>query len=111
MRSERRKHRRFPVRIDSYCRGTTQAGIGRVSDLSAGGCRITTSVPLVQGDTAVITMNVTGRPMTLSGRVVAAGARGINIRFENLTASAEHALLEFLQSLDRDFPVISRTRF
>jgi hypothetical protein len=99
------------VRIDSYCRGTTQAGIGRVSDLSAGGCRITTSVPLLQGDTVVLTLKVTGRPMTLPGRVVATGARGINIRFENLTASAEHQLVEFLQSLDRDFPVISRTRF
>ena len=110
MGPERRKHRRFPVRIDAYCRGNTQAGLGRVSDLSAGGCRITTGVALQRDDTAVLTMTLGGREMTLPGRVVAVNATGVSIRFENMTPSTEYQLAEALQLLDRDLPLVSKLK-
>jgi hypothetical protein len=84
--------------------------MGRVSDLSVGGCRITTAVPLLQGDTAVLTMSLGGREMTLPGRVVAVSAKSVSVRFENMTPSTEYQLAEALQVLDRDLPLVSRMK-
>jgi len=101
MASERRKQRRIPVRIDTFCKGAAKAGMGRLADLSAGGCRITSSVPLAQGDQAVLTMYFgNDDSMTILGRVVSIGDKGIGLKFENVTPSLKFQIGEVLQSLN-----------
>lgn len=109
MGADRRKRRRFPVRIDAHCRGTTHAGMGQLSDLSAGGCRVTTSVPLALGDPAVFTMFFDNGLIMVSGRVVAVGANSVSVRFENMTASTQEQLDAFLATLNRNQPLALRT--
>ena len=101
MGTERRKQRRIPVRIDTHFKSTTKAGIGHVSDLSAGGCRLTSNVPLAPGDQAVLTLYFDrDGSMTVTGRVVSIGAKGIGIKFENLSSSIQHQFREMLYSLN-----------
>ncbi|HEX7780113.1 MAG TPA: PilZ domain-containing protein [Vicinamibacterales bacterium] len=107
MPAERRKQRRFSVQVDAYCNGAARAGVGRLSNLSAGGCRITSSVPLGIGETAVFTLYFGKKSLAVSGRVVAVTGRTVSVRFENMTLSVQNQLDEFLASLS-DRPLASR---
>ncbi len=101
MASERRKHKRIAIHIDSYCKGTAKAGMGRVSDLSAAGCRITSSLPLVVGDQAVFTFYFSrGGPMTILGRIVSIGSKGVGVKFENVTPSLAFQIREAIAAMD-----------
>jgi hypothetical protein len=100
MAAERRKQRRIPVRIDTYCKGTATAGIGHVADLSAGGCRVKSSVPLAMGDQAVLTMYFgRGGTISLLVSVVSIGDKGVGVKFENMTASLNYQVGELMQSV------------
>jgi c-di-GMP-binding flagellar brake protein YcgR len=83
--------------------------MGQLSDLSAGGCRVATSVPLALGDPAVFTMFIDNGLIMVSGRVVAVGANSVSVRFENMTASTRDQLDAFLASLNKDRSVAHRT--
>jgi hypothetical protein len=107
MSVERRKQRRFPVQIDAYCNGSARAGMGRLANLSAGGCRITSPVPLAVGETAVFTLYLGKKSLAVSGRVVAVRGKSVSVRFENMTLSIQNQLDEFLASLS-DRPLASR---
>jgi hypothetical protein len=100
MATERRKQRRLAVRIDTYCKGTAKAGIGHVADLSAGGCRIQTKVPLAVGDTAVLTMyfGASGN-ISLLCRVVSIFDKGAGVKFENMTASLNYQFGELMEAI------------
>jgi hypothetical protein len=76
--------------------------MGRVSNLSAGGCRVASSVTLESGSPAVFTMYFHNGSLTLPGRVVAVGTKSLSVRFENLTPSLRYQLSECLESLNSD---------
>jgi hypothetical protein len=99
MRAERRTKRRVSVRVDTHYKGTARAGIGQVSNLSAGGCRMTSNVPLAPGDQVVLTFYF-GRQgsITVPGLVVSIAARGAGIKFEKLTPSLEFQLDHILET-------------
>jgi hypothetical protein len=99
--AERRRQRRIPVRIDSYWKSMSKSGMGHVSNLSAGGCRVTCGIDLAVGDQTVLTMyfGQTGS-MTLQGRVVTIGPKGIGIKFEKMTSSLQYQIGEVLGSLN-----------
>ncbi|HYN06323.1 MAG TPA: PilZ domain-containing protein [Vicinamibacterales bacterium] len=98
--AERRKQRRLPVRIGSLWKSTSKSGMGHVSNLSVGGCRVTSGAALVEGDQTVLTMYFgQNGSMTLQGRVVSIGANGIGIKFEKMTGSLEYQINEVLASL------------
>jgi PilZ domain-containing protein len=100
MAGERRKQRRIPVRIDSYWKNCTKAGIGYVSNLSVGGCRLVSKIPLELGDHTVLTMYLgSGGTLTIQGHVVSAGSKGVGVQFDRMTASLEFQINEALQSL------------
>jgi hypothetical protein len=100
MASERRKQRRIPVRIDSYWKNGCKAGMGHLSNLSVGGCRLISKVPLEQGDHTVLTIYFGGSgSMTLEGHVVSTGSKGVGVKFDKMTASLEFQINEALQSL------------
>jgi hypothetical protein len=82
--------------------------MGRLSNLSAGGCRITSPVPLAVGETAVFTLYFGQRSLAVAGRVVAVSGKSVSVRFENMTLSIQNQLEEFLASLS-DRPLASRT--
>ncbi|HYN06322.1 MAG TPA: PilZ domain-containing protein [Vicinamibacterales bacterium] len=101
MASERRKQRRIPVRIDSHWKSNSKSGMGHVSNLSAGGCRVTCGLPLAEGDQAVLTIYFDrDGAMTLSGRVVSTGPKGVGVKFENMTPSLRFQIGEILHSLN-----------
>jgi hypothetical protein len=99
MRAERRKKRRVSVRVDTYYKGTARAGIGQVSNLSTGGCRMTSNVPLAPGDQVVLTFYF-GREgsITVLGRIMSVGAQDVGIKFEKLTRSLEYQLDQVLET-------------
>jgi hypothetical protein len=98
---ERRRQRRIPVRVDSYWKSLSKSGMGHVSDLSAGGCRVTCGLPLAVGDQTVLTLYFgSNGTMTLQGRVVSVGANGIGIKFEQMTSSLQYQIGEVLSSLN-----------
>ncbi len=75
--------------------------MGRVSDLSAAGCRITSSVPLVVGDQAVFTLYFSrGGTMTVRGRVVSIRSKSVGVMFENVTPSLAFQIREAIAALD-----------
>ncbi|HEY7475470.1 MAG TPA: PilZ domain-containing protein [Vicinamibacterales bacterium] len=99
--AERRRQRRIPVRVDSYWKTTSTSGMGHVSDLSAGGCRVICSLSLAVGDQTVLTMYFgSNGTMTLQGRVVSIGAKSIGIKFEKMTSSLQYQIGEVLSSLN-----------
>ena len=99
--AERRRQRRIPVRVDSFWKTTSKSGMGHVSNLSAGGCRVTCAIDLAVGDQTVLTMYFgTNGSMTLQGRVVSIGENGIGIKFEKMTGSLQYQIGEVLGSLN-----------
>ena len=97
---ERRKQRRIPVRIDSFCKSASKSMMGHVSNLSAGGCRVMCALPLAEGEEIVLTLYAgQDGPMTLKGRVVSTSANGFGIKFEKMNPSVQFQMGEVLASL------------
>ena len=98
MAPERRRQRRIPVRIDAYWKNCTKAGLARVSNLSLGGCRLTSNLPLKMGDYTVLTIYFgSGGSMTLEGRVVSMSPKGFGVRFDNVTEMLKYQITEAMQ--------------
>jgi PilZ domain len=101
MAPERRRQRRIPVRIDAYWKNCTKAGLAQVLNLSLGGCRLVSNLPLQMGDYTVLTIYFgPGGSMTLQGRVVSTGSKGVGVRFDNMTESLKFQITEAMQSFN-----------
>lgn len=98
MSPERRRQRRIAVRIDAYWKNCTKAGLAQVLNLSLGGCRLVSNLPLKMGDYTVLTIYFgSGGSMTLEGRVVSMSPKGFGVRFDNLTDSLKYQITEAMQ--------------
>jgi hypothetical protein len=99
--AERRRQQRIPVRIDGYWKSKgSKAGMGHVSNLSTGGCRLTTTLPLERGDRTILTLYFgRGGSITVQGRVVSGGSTSVGVKFENITSSLEFQIGEAMNRL------------
>ncbi len=99
--AERRRQRRIPVHVDAFCKGAAKSGIGQLCDLSVGGCRIASKLALTTGDEAVLTLYFDRNgSVTIRGRIVSTGPKGLGVKFEHVTVSQKFHLGEIIHALN-----------
>lgn len=93
--TERRGSDRKKLIVDVRFDGGDGTGIANTRDIGSGGLYMTTTVPLDQGTSIVMTLSMGERTLNLDGTVVYADpGHGVGVRFKNLDKADE----EFLQS-------------
>lgn len=106
--TERRQHRRYPVRTTLHCRRIGRGGFDEdivSADLSAGGCLVRADRRLGVGDVLVLDIDASGIVVGLKGLVIAArevpghpDERLVHIAFTGLNPERFEALGQLLEA-------------
>lgn len=88
--SERRDSDRKKLIVDVRFEGGDGTGIANTRDIGSGGLYMTTTAPLDQGTSIMMSINLSGRSLSLGGVVVYSDpGHGVGVRFRDLSPDDE----------------------
>lgn len=100
---ERRKHPRVSARVQGYLRGNSQEVEGRTIDLSLGGARIESALPVSTGNVIFIRLVVPGQAAPLSiqeARVQWVSEQTFGVEFHNVQSESLDELEQLIDEFD-----------
>ena len=100
---ERRRHRRVPLQVESYLLGNSHEIEGHTLDLSLGGAKFESDLPVFPGKTIMVRLVVPGAESSVSipeARVRWVCEQTIGVEFENIRSNELDDLEDLIDEFD-----------